>query len=47
MYEDILDDEVEEKLNEYEKIFSEGFPLMQFDGTKEELIKEINNCIKK
>ena len=35
MYEDILDDEVEEKLNEYEKIFSEGFPLMQFDGTKE------------
>lgn len=46
MYEDVLDEEVEKKLDEYEEIFPEGFPLMQFDGTKRELIKEINKCIK-
>ncbi len=46
MYEDVLDEEVEEKLDEYETIFPEGFPLMQFEGTKEELINEINRCIK-
>ena len=45
MYEDIIDDEVEKKLDEYEKIFPDGFPLMQFEGNKEELIKEIDKCI--
>lgn len=46
MYYDVLDKEVEQKLDEYESIFPEGFPLAQFDGTKQELIKEINKCIK-
>ncbi|MBO5349205.1 MAG: hypothetical protein J6A89_05245 [Clostridia bacterium] len=46
MYEDILSDEVGEKLDEYEKIFPEGFPLMQFSGNKQELIQEIDKCIK-
>lgn len=46
MYYDILDKEVEQYLDEYEKIFPEGFPLAQFEGTKKELIAEINNCIK-
>lgn len=45
MYEDIIDDEVEKKLDEYEKIFLDGFPLMQFEGSKEQLIKEIDKCI--
>lgn len=45
MYEDVLDEEVKNKLVEYEKIFPEGFPLMQFDGNKKELIKEIDKCI--
>lgn len=46
MYYDILDEEVEDKLDEYEKVFLEGFPLMQFDGTKKELIEEIDKCIR-
>lgn len=46
MYCDILDKEVEQKLEEYEKAFPEGFPLAQFEGTKQELIKEMNKCIK-
>lgn len=45
MYEDKLDEEVEKKLDEYEKVFPEGFPLMQFEGNKEELIKKIDKCI--
>lgn len=46
MYEDVLDGEVEEKLDEYEAMFLEAFPLAQFEGTKQELLKEINKCIK-
>lgn len=46
MYCGEIDEEVEKKLDEYEKIFPEGFPLMQFEGNKEELIEEINKCIK-
>jgi len=46
MYYDILDKEVEQKLDEYEEIFPEGFPLAQFEGTKQELLKELNECIK-
>ena len=46
MYYDVLDKEVEQKLDEYEEIFPEGFPLMQFDGTKQELIEELDKCIK-
>lgn len=46
MYYDVLDKEVEQKLNEYEEIFPEGFPLAQFEGTKQELIQEIDKCIK-
>lgn len=46
MYYDILDKEVEQKLDEYEEIFPEGFPLAQFDGSRYELIEEINKCIK-
>lgn len=45
MYYDVLDKEVEKKLDEYEKIFPEGFPLAQFEGTKKELIEEIDKCI--
>ena len=46
MYYDILDKEVERKLDEYEAVFPEGFPLAQFEGTKKELIEEIDKCIK-
>lgn len=46
MYDGELDKEVENKLDEYESIFPEGFPLMQFSGNKKELIKEIEKCIK-
>lgn len=46
MYEDVLDDEVEQKLDEYERIFPEGFPLAQFEGTKAELMAELDKCIK-
>ncbi len=46
MYDDVLDEEVEKKLDEYELIFPEGFPLAQFEGTKQELIDEIDKCIK-
>ena len=45
-YTDVLDEEVKNKLNEYKKVFPEGFPLMQFEGNKKDLIKEINKCIK-
>ena len=33
MYYDVLDEKVERKLEEYETIFPEGFPLAQFEGT--------------
>ena len=46
MYYDVLDEKVERKLEEYETIFPEGFPLAQFEVTKKELIEEINSCIK-
>ena len=42
MYYDILDKEVEQKLDEYEKTFPDSFPLAQFYGSKKELIEEIN-----
>lgn len=47
MFVELIDKEIEQKLDEYEAVFPEGFPLMQFDGTKEDLIEEINECIKK
>ncbi len=46
-YYEEVDEEIEKKLKEYEKIFPEGFPLMEFDGNKKQLIKTINKCIKK
>lgn len=46
MYCGKIDEEVKKKLAEYEKIFPEGFPLMLFDGDKNELIEAINKCIK-
>ncbi len=46
MFVEPIDDELEKKLDEYEIIFPEGFPLMQFDGTRQDLIKEIDKCIK-
>ena len=46
-YYEEVDEEIEKKLKEYEKIFPEGFPLMEFDGSKKQLIKIINKCIKK
>lgn len=45
MFVEPIDNELERKLDEYEKAFTEGFPLMQFDGTREELIEEIDTCI--
>jgi len=45
MYDGDIDDEVEKWLDEYEKVFQQGIPLMQFCGTKEDLIKEIKKCI--
>ena len=44
---DELDEEVERKLGEYEKVFPQGFPLMSFEGNKEKLIKTIDKCIRK
>lgn len=46
MYNGIFDKEVNKKINEYEKMFKDSFPTMLFDGTREELIEEINKCIK-
>lgn len=46
MYYDILDEEVERKLDEYKAVFPEEFPLAQFEGTKKELLEEIDKCIK-
>lgn len=46
MFDEPIDEELEQKLDEYETIFPIGFPLMQFDGTKQELIEEIKKCIK-
>ena len=45
MFVEPIDKELEQKLDEYEVMFPDGFPLMQFDGTKKELIKEIDRCI--
>lgn len=47
MFYDEFDEGVEKKLEEYEKIFSDGFPLMEFEGNKKQLIKTINKCIRK
>lgn len=46
MYNGLVDEEVNKKLEEYKKIFPEGFSLMMFDGNKKELIEEIDKCIK-
>lgn len=46
-YDDGFDDEVENKLKEYEDFFGDDFPLMEFEGNKKQLIKTINKCIKK
>lgn len=46
MYEGNYDKEVTDKLDEYEDIFSEGFPTMQFDGNKKDLLETLNKCIK-
>lgn len=46
MFVEPIDKELEQKLDEYEVIFSEGFPLMQFDGTRQELIEKLEKCIK-
>lgn len=46
MFSEPIDKKLDKKLSEYEEVFPEGFPLMQFTGTKKELIKEINKCIR-
>lgn len=46
MFVEPIDEELEKKLDEYEKIFPEGMPLMMFDGSREELIETIEKCIK-
>ncbi len=45
MFIEPIDKELEQKLDEYENVFPEGFTLMQFDWTREEIIKEINKWI--
>lgn len=45
MFVEPIDKELERKLDEYEKVFPEGMPLMMFDGTREELIETIDRCI--
>lgn len=45
MYTGKIDKEIVEYLEKYEKKFKSGLPLMQFDGTREELIEEIEKCI--
>ena len=46
-YYEEVDEEVEKKLEEYEEKFPDGFPLMEFEGNKKQLIKTINECIRK
>ena len=46
MFAEPIDNELDKKLDKYESVFPEGFPLMQFDGTRQELKEEINRCIK-
>lgn len=46
MFTEPIDKELEQKLDEYNAIFSDIFPLMMFGGTRKELIKTINKCIK-
>lgn len=46
-YDEGFDEEVERKLDEYERKFPEGFPLMEFEGNRKQLIKTIDKCIKK
>ena len=46
-YDDEIDEEVEKKLKEYEEKFPDGFPLMEFEGNKKQLINTIDKCIKK
>lgn len=46
MFVEPIDKRLELKLDEYQNMFPEGFPLMQFDGTRHKLIEEINKCIK-
>ena len=45
-YDDGFDEEVEKKLAEYEAKFPDGFPLMEFEGNKKQLIRTIDKCIK-
>ncbi len=46
MYYDVIDEELEQKLNDYRVMFSDIFPLAQFDGNRKELIEEIDKCIR-
>lgn len=45
MFVEPIDEELGRKLDEYEKVFQEGLPLMMFNGTREELIETIEKCI--
>lgn len=45
MYYGKIDKELKDYLDKYKEVFKEGLPLMQFDGTREELIEEIKKCI--
>ena len=47
MYCGKLSKEIRKKMDKYEKKFNDIFPLMLFDGTEEELEKELNDCIAK
>lgn len=46
MYGGGFDDNLIKKLNEYKNKFDDGFPLMCWEGSKEELITLLSKCIK-
>lgn len=45
-YDDGFDKEVEKALQDYLQKFKENFPLMEFEGNKQKLIKTIKKSIK-
>lgn len=40
-----MSDKVYEYLDQYYDTFEEMFPLMQYEGTEEEIISEVRKCI--
>ncbi len=45
MYFDILTDEIKNLLEQYEEQFGEMLPLMEWDGSPDELVAELKSCM--